>query len=93
MVRDETVLLVFICVVIVLQARLHSTQLNPLLRGHLLSRAGLISCVSNLPPSLNQPSQGFGSWGVGWGREGGGKGGGGREEVAMATLADRAHGL
>lgn len=86
MVRDETISLFFICVVIVLQARLHSTQLNPLLRGHLLFRAGLLPCVSNFSPAWISLLRGEG------GGEGG-KGGGGREEVAMATQADRAHGL
>lgn len=54
--KDGNTLPVFIRVVVVLQARLHSTQLSPLLRRHLLFRAGLISCASNLP---SQPESAF----------------------------------
>lgn len=64
-------------VVLVPQARLHSTQLNALLGRYLLFRAGLLSCVSNLPPARISLLRGSDPGG----------------EVAMTPRADRAHGL
>lgn len=53
---------VFIRMVTVLQNRLYSVQLSPLLRRHLLFRAGLISCVSNSTQHWISLLWGFRSW-------------------------------